>query len=126
MTPSATEDTGALSTRRVDRNDPGAFEAALEAARDFRGDVTVELRDGTTVEGFLYDRKSGASEAERKIRLLPKDGGSRQSISEVSIAAIAFTGKDAAAGKTWENWVKRYAEKRMAGEKACIESEKLD
>ena len=126
MTPSATEDTGALSTRRVDRTDPGAFEAALEAARDFRGDVTVELRDGTTVEGFLYDRKSGASEAERKIRLLPKDGGSRQSISEATIAAIAFTGKDAAAGKTWENWVKRYAEKRMAGEKACIESEKLD
>ena len=126
MTPSATEDTGAPSTRRVDRNDPGAFEAALEAARDFRGDVTVELRDGTTVEGFLYDLKSGATEAERKIRLLPKDGGSRQSISEASIAAIAFTGKDAAAGKTWENWVKRYAEKRMAGEKACIESEKLD
>jgi len=30
------------------------------------------------------------------------------------------------AGKTWENWVRRYAEKRLAGEKACIESEKLD
>ena len=126
MTPAATDDTGVLATRRVDRGDPAAFESALEAARDFRGDVTVELRDGTTVEGFLYDRKAGATEADRKIRLLPRDGGPRQSIGEASIAAIAFTGKDAAAGKTWENWVKRYAEKRLAGEKACIESEKLD
>jgi hypothetical protein len=126
VTPAAAEGTGAPTTHRVDRTDLRAFEAALEAARDFRGDVTVELFDGITVEGFLYDRRTGASEAERKIRLLPKDGGSRQSISEATIAAIAFTGKDAAAGKTWENWVKRYAEKRMAGEKACIESERLD
>jgi hypothetical protein len=57
---------------------------------------------------------------------LPKDGGPRQSIPETSILSIAFTGKDAAAGKTWENWVKRYAEKRLAGEKACLESERLD
>lgn len=112
--------------RRVDRTDPAAFEAALEAARDYRGDVTVELKGGAVVEGFLYDRKSGATEADRRIRLLPKDGSPRQAISEASIAAIAFTGKDAAAGKTWENWVKRYAEKRLAGEKACIEAEKLD
>jgi hypothetical protein len=126
VTPAATDETGMLSTRRVDRGDPAAFEAALEAARDFRGDVTVELRDGTQVEGFLYDRQAAASENDRRVRLLPKDGGPRQSICEASVAAIAFTGKDAAAGKTWENWVKRYAEKRLAGEKACIESEKLD
>ena len=47
-------------------------------------------------------------------------------VTEDRVAAVAFTGKDAAAGKTWENWVRRYAEKRLAGEKACIESEKLD
>ncbi len=126
MTHASTENAAASAGPRIDRKDPAAFEAALEAARDFRGDVTVELRDGTAVEGFLYDRKPGPTEADRMVRLLPKDGGTRQSISEASIAAIAYTGKDAAAGKTWENWVKRYAEKRLAGEKACIESEKLD
>ena len=109
--------------RRVAAADGVAFGEALEAARDYRGDVTVELEDGSTVEGFLYDRSSGP---DRKVRMLPKDGGARVTISETRLRAIAFTGKDAAAGKTWENWVKRYAEKRLAGEAASIESEKLD
>lgn len=112
--------------RRVPASDTAAFGAAIEAARDFRGDVTLELRDGTQVEGFVYDRSQGASASVRKVRMLPKDGGARRSFAEDSIAAVIFTGKDAAAGKTWENWVRRYAEKRLAGEKACIESEKLD
>lgn len=112
-----------VEARRVGAEDAAAFGDALEAARDFRGDVTLELDDGTSVEGFLYDRSSGP---ERKIRLLPKDGGARVTIAERRLRAVAFTGKDAAAGKTWENWVKRYAEKRLAGEAASIESEKLD
>ena len=109
--------------RRVTSDDRSALSEAIEAARDFRGDVTLELTDGTSVEGFLYDRSAGA---DRKVRLLPKDGGPRVSIEESRLRAIAFTGKDAAAGKTWENWVRRYAEKRLAGESASIESEKLD
>ena len=112
--------------RRVLASDASAFGAAIEAARDFRGDVTLELVDGTQIEGFVYDRSQGASASLRKVRMLPKDGGARRSFAEDSIAAVSFTGKDAAAGKTWENWVRRYAEKRLKGEKACIESEKLD
>ena len=34
-----------------------------------------------------------------------------------SIAALAFTGRDTAAGKSWEAWIKKYAEKKAAGEK---------
>ena len=34
------------------------------------------------------------------------------------IAALAFTGRDTAAGKSWEAWVKKYVEKKAAGEKA--------
>lgn len=111
--------------RRVEAGDP-LFADALEAARDYRGDVTLELRDGAVVEGFVYDRSSGGTPAERKVRLLPRDGGARQSIAEDRIRSVAFTGKDAAAGKTWENWVRRYAEKRLKGESASIESDSLD
>jgi hypothetical protein len=32
------------------------------------------------------------------------------------IAALAFTGRDTAAGKSWEAWVKKYMEKKAAGE----------
>lgn len=111
------------AVHRVASSEGHAFGEALDAARDFRGDVTLELDDGSAVEGFLYDRTAGPA---RKVRLLPKDGGARVTIDEVRVRAVAFTGKDAAAGKTWENWVRRYAEKRLAGEAASIESERLD
>ncbi len=113
------------TVRRVAAGDP-LFVEALEAARDYRGDVTIELVDGAVIEGFVYDRSSGATPAQRKIRLLPCDGGARQSIAEDRIRSVAFTGKDAAAGRTWENWVRRYAEKRLKGESASIESDSLD
>ena len=121
-----TTETVAEAVRRVDRSDAAALADALDAARDYRGDITLELADGTVVEGFLYDRTQGRTAADRRVRMLPKDGGTRVTVTEDRVVAVAFTGKDAAAGKTWENWVRRYAEKRLAGEKACIESEKLD
>lgn len=55
--------------RRVPASDAAAFGAALEAARDFRGDVTLELLDGTQIEGFVYDRSQGPSAAVRKLRM---------------------------------------------------------
>ena len=126
MTALGAQSSEATAVRRVDASDPVALAEALDAARDYRGDVTLELADGAPIEGFLYDRTQGATPFDRRVRLLPKDGGARVTVAESSIRAVSFTGKDAAAGKTWENWVRRYAEKRLAGEKACIESEKLD
>jgi len=115
----------AATVRRVAAEDP-LFAEALDAARDWRGDVTIELTDGSAVEGFLYDRTQGGSAADRRVRLLPRDGGPRVTLQEDRIRALAFTGKDAAAGKSWESWVRRYAEKRLKGESASLESETLD
>jgi hypothetical protein len=43
------------------------------------------------------------------------------------IAALAFTGRDTAAGKSFEAWMKKYWEKKAAGEKNIqIEAEVLD
>jgi hypothetical protein len=38
-------------------------------------------------------------------------------IAYIDIAGLAFTGRDAAAGKSWEAWVKKYMEKKAAGER---------
>jgi hypothetical protein len=51
------------------------------------------------------------------VRLYPKDSDQKLSISYADIAALAFTGRDTAAGKSWEAWMKKYAEKKAAGEK---------
>jgi hypothetical protein len=43
------------------------------------------------------------------------------------VAALAFTGQDTAAGKSFAAWVKKYNEKKAASEKNIeIESESLD
>lgn len=110
--------------RRVDAAD-AAFASALEAARDFRGDVTLNLVDGTSLDGFVFDTVESGGRITR-VRMLPSDGGPRRTLEVAQIRSVAFTGKDAAAGKTWENWVRRYAEKRRKGEVASIESDALD
>jgi hypothetical protein len=90
---------------------------ALEKAFDYRGDITITRKDGTTVEGYLFDRRSGPTLNESLVRLFPKNQNQKVSIAYSDIAALAFSGRDTAAGKSWEAWMKKYAEKKAAGEK---------
>ena len=100
---------------------------ALEKAFDYRGDVTVTRKDGTKVEGYIFDRVSGASLATSFARILPKDSNQRVKISYADIAALAFTGRDTAAGKSWEAWVRKYWEKKeKSGENLSLQPESLD
>ncbi|HEY6386153.1 MAG TPA: hypothetical protein VIX91_10765 [Candidatus Acidoferrum sp.] len=90
---------------------------ALETAFDYRGDVTLTTKDGTKIEGYIFDRVSGPTLANSFVRMLPKDSNQRQKIAYADIAALAFTGRDPAAGKSWEVWVRKYWEKKAAGER---------
>jgi hypothetical protein len=100
---------------------------ALEKAFDYRGDITVTRKDGTTVEGYLFDRRTGTTLQDSYIRIIPAKEKSKVTISYGDVAALAFSGRDTAAGKTFEAWVKKYWEKKAAGEQNIqIEPEKLD
>ena len=105
---------------------------ALEKAFDYRGDITITRKDSTQVQGYLFDRRTGATLAQSFIRIIPSNSENKQqptklNIAYSEIAAIAFTGRDTAAGKTFDAWVKKYGEKKAAGEKNIqIEPEKLD
>ena len=100
---------------------------ALEKAFDYRGDVTITRKDGTAVEGYLSDRRTGKTLAESVVRLFPKDGSPRLTIPYSDIAGLVFSGRDTAAGKSWEAWIKRYYERRAAGETSiALEPEPLD
>ena len=100
---------------------------ALEEAFGYRGDVLITRKDGSRVEGFVFDRRGGRTLADSVVRVLPKDGGAKLSISYDDIAGLAFTGRDMAAGKSWENWVRQYWERRLAGEKnISLQPEKLE
>jgi hypothetical protein len=100
---------------------------ALESAFDYRGDVLITRKDGSKVEGYIFDRRNGQSLADSFVRLLPKDGSGKTSVSYSEIAALAFSGRDMAVGKSWESWVKKYWEKKAAGEKdISMQPEKLE
>jgi hypothetical protein len=100
---------------------------ALEKAFDYRGDVTITRKDGSRIEGYLFDRRSGKTLADSLVRLYPKDSSEKVSIPYSDIAALAFSQRDPAAGKSWEAWVKKYWQKKAAGEKNIgIEAEKLE
>ncbi len=90
---------------------------ALEKAFDYRGDVTITRKDGSKVEGYIFDRRTGKTLSDSVVRLYPKDSTDKVSVPYSDIAALAFTGRDTAAGKSFEAWVKKYWEKKAAGEK---------
>jgi len=103
--------------------------AALEKAFDYRGDVTLTLKDDSKIEGYLFDRQSRADAAlaDCKVSLFPKDRDEKVTISYAQIARLEFSGKDTAHGKSFETWIKKYNERKAAGEKDIrLEPEKLD
>ncbi len=88
----------------------------LEKAFDYRGDVTIRLKNGAEVEGYIFDRRNGRTLADSCIRLFPKNDPKKITVPYLDIAGLAFTGRDTAAGKSWEAWLKKYWEKKHAGE----------
>ena len=90
---------------------------ALEQAFSYRGDVKITRKDGSQVEGYVFDRRMGRSLSESLVRLLPREGGGKVSVCFADVARLEFSGRDMAAGKSWEAWVKQYWERRAAGEK---------
>ena len=93
------------------------LKAALEKAFDYRGDVTLTLKSGERVDAYLFNRETGRTLAESWVQFFPANAAEKRRASYAEIARIEFTGKDRAAGKHWEAWVKKYAEKKAAGEK---------
>ena len=124
--PTISPDHTSIAGMVVDASDAEALRRALDAAVDYRGDVTIIRRStGESIEGYVFDCTSQSSTAQTTVRLIPKDGSERVSIQVDDIASIQFSDKDPAAGKSFETWVKKYVTKKLAGELANIESEPL-
>ena len=100
---------------RWEGNDPQALVKVIEAAFDYRGDVTIALSSGEKVEGYLSNRESRGPEP--FVQVFPSDGSPPRKLLYRSIRGIAFTGRDGAAGKSWETWVSQYEAKKLARKK---------
>ena len=89
---------------------------SLEKAFDFRGDVTITLKSGDKIEAYIFNRHTGATLAESWVQYFAPNAADKRKVSYADIARLEF-GKDRAAGKHWEDWVKAYNDKKAAGEK---------
>jgi hypothetical protein len=105
----------------------GDIRAVIEKAFDYRGDVSITCKNGSEITGYLFDRRIGRTLDQSVIRLMLATSQNRPAIPYSEISRIAFTGRDTAAGKSYEAWVKKYWEKREKGEKnISIEPEALE
>jgi Zn/Cd-binding protein ZinT len=90
---------------------------ALEKAFDYRGDVALTLKSGERIEAYIFNRTTGATLADSYVQYFTPQAPEKRKVSYADIARLEFSGKDRAAGKHWEDWVKAYQEKKAAGEK---------
>jgi Zn/Cd-binding protein ZinT len=90
---------------------------ALEKAFDYRGDVTITTKSGERIEAFIFNRQSGKTLADSYVQYFAPNVATKQKLSYADIARLEFSGKDRAAGKHWEDWVKAYNDRKAAGEK---------
>jgi len=101
--------------------------AALEKAFDYRGDVTITLKSGEKIEAYIFNRQTGATLAESWVQYFTPESNDKRKLSYAEIARLEFSGRDRAAGKHWEDWVKAYKERKAAGEtNIALHPEKLE
>lgn len=100
---------------------------ALEKAFDYRGDVTIMTKTGQKIEAYIFNRQTGATLATSWVDYFAPNVAEKQRLSYAEIARLEFTGKDRAAGKHWEDWVKAYNERKAAGERnIALHPDKID
>jgi hypothetical protein len=86
-----------------------SLEDVIERAFDYRGDVTVVRRDGTELVGYLFNRNAEAPE--RVVQMFDRAGDGPFTIHYAEIRTIRFTGRDTAAGRSYEAWLRRKTER---------------
>jgi hypothetical protein len=85
---------------------------AVEVAFDYRGDVTISLKSGESLSGYLFNRQ--VRESDSSIDVFPSDDSPARQIRYDQIVTIAFTGEDTATGKSWESWIAKKESDRRA------------
>ena len=89
---------------------------AMLKALDYRGDVTLRLQSGERIEAFIFNCKTASTLADSYVQYYSPTAPEKRKVSYAEIAGVEFTGKDRAAGKHCEDWVKKYNERKAAGE----------
>jgi hypothetical protein len=99
-----------------DLADESLLRTALDKAFDYRGNITLSLHDGRRIEGYVFDRHAGADLQASYVRIIPVSDRHKIKVAYADVRSLEFTGRDTAAGKSFESWVAKYWAKKAAGE----------
>ncbi len=83
----------------------GDLSKALDAAFNYRGNITVTSKDGSETQGYLSRINNDSIE-------LWSNKSRRATVAIDAIRRLDFSGKDPAEGKSWEAWVKKQEVKK--------------
>ena len=92
-----------LEGKEITPSNTEELNEAIRLAFDYRGDTTLLLKDGSSVEGYIYniDSKEGL------ISVFVKEGG-KDSVPKTvyysQVRSVLFSGADTAFGKSWDDW----------------------
>lgn len=85
---------------------------ALVRAFDYRGDVTIHLKTGEPIIGYVFDRQDGPPHPFVKVFLANQ---SEPCIIQYrDIAEVEFSGEDTAFGRSWEDWAQKWQKPQMS------------
>ncbi len=85
---------------------------AIRLAFDYRGDTTLVLKDGNTVEGFVFNHDPATG----MLQIFIKDGkeSTPATVNFDDIGSVFFSGADTAFGQSWDAWQSKSAKQRAA------------
>lgn len=83
------------------------LEAQIEAAYHYRGNVTLTLRDGVRIDGFIFNREfhNPKLSEDQFVEVFLAGSGARQKVPIAAIQSVTLTGEDHAAGKSYHEWL---------------------
>ena len=91
-----------------------SLDRLVDLAFDYRGDVTLAKADGSELVGYLFNRERNVPEP--FVQMFDRAGNGPFMVKYAEIRAIRFTGKDTAAGQSYEAYQKRKAQGKAAPE----------
>lgn len=77
-------------------------------AVDYRGDVTLSLKNGERYEGYVFNV------TDTSVEFYLKNDSEKHCVFISDLVGVEKTGRDTASGKTWENWVKKFNARKEA------------
>lgn len=92
--------------QHIQPTDEKELRETINRAFDYRGDVTIQLKTGEQVTGYVFDRDENASHPYVKI-FLPNYREPKIVLYQ-QIAGVMFSGDDMAFGRSWESWAQKW------------------